>query len=93
METKISIEELKTVVALRDVPEAHLRWILENGEHREYEEGTILTKTGDPIDELWLIIEGKGDFYLDVNGRLVLYYSLRIMKSQVVPAECYPTQE
>jgi signal transduction histidine kinase len=71
----IAIKDLGTVAALRDLPAAHLQWIADHSEYKEYEEGSILTKTGEPIDELWFIIEGKGNFYLDVNGRLIHYFT------------------
>lgn len=67
--------ELKKIYALRDLPEPHLKWILERCEYREMEDGAILTKTGDPIDTLWLILEGQFNFYLDVSGRLIHYYT------------------
>src|SRR5690606_21838072 len=68
-------EELKRIYALRDLPEDHLQWILERSEYIEIEDGAIYTKTGEPIDSLWLILEGQFNFYLDVNGRLIHYFT------------------
>lgn len=70
-----TIEQLRKIVALRDVPDEHLHWIMDNSEYTEYEDGTVLSETGKPIDFLWFISEGKGKFYLDVNGKLVYYYT------------------
>ncbi len=75
MQPAITIADLGRVVALRDMPPDHLQWLLEHGEYHEFEDGAVLTKTGVPIDHLWFIIEGKGNFYLDVNGRLVHYFT------------------
>ena len=69
----ITIEELKKVIALNDLPEEHLRWILNHSEAMEYEDGEFLGKTGEPIDWMFIIVEGRVDFYMDVNGRLVFY--------------------
>jgi signal transduction histidine kinase len=69
-----TIDELRTVIALRDLPVQHLHWILNNSEYQEHEDGALLSKTGDPTDYLWMIIEGKVNFYMDVNGRLIHYY-------------------
>src|SRR5437868_3497272 len=73
MNNPVSIEELKKVIALSDLPDEHLRWILDHTELQEFEDGTMLLRTGDPADFMWMIMEGKLDFYMDVNGTLVYY--------------------
>jgi signal transduction histidine kinase len=72
---EVTTGDLRKVFVLHDLPEQHLQWILDHAEYREYDDGAVLTKTGEPIDELWFIMEGKGNFYLDVNGRLIHYYT------------------
>jgi signal transduction histidine kinase len=69
----ITTEELKKVIALSDLPLEHLKWILDHSEAIEYEDGELLGKTGEPIDWMFIIVEGRVDFYMDVNGRLVFY--------------------
>lgn len=71
----LTTRDLRKVIALQDLPETDLQWVLDHGEYREYEDGTVVTKTGEPIDHMWFLIEGKGNFYLDVSGRLVHYYT------------------
>lgn len=71
MNHSITTDELRTVIALNDLPEEHLRWILEHSELREFEDGTLITRKGDVIDSLWLMLEGILSFYMDINGRLV----------------------
>jgi signal transduction histidine kinase len=71
----ITIEDLRRVVALQDLPADHLQWLIDHGEYREVDDGAVLTQTGVPIEHLWMIIEGKGNFYMDVNGRLIHYYT------------------
>jgi signal transduction histidine kinase len=70
----ITAEELKKVIALSDLPDDHLQWILERAEYQEYEDGSIVKKTGDEADVMVIILEGRINFYLDVHGRLVYYF-------------------
>ena len=69
----VTIDELKKVIALSDLPDEHLHWILDHSEAIEYEDGDLVGKTGEPIDWMFIIIEGRVDFYMDVSGRLVFY--------------------
>lgn len=73
MESK-TIEELKNVITLSDLPDKHLQWILEHSEYYEYEDGIQIRKTGDVADEMIFILEGGVAFYLDIHGRLVYYF-------------------
>jgi len=75
MSQPVTVDELKKVIALSDLPEEHLRWILDHSETREYEDGDQIMKTGDSAEFLFIIIQGKIDFYMDVNGTLVYYLS------------------
>src|SRR6185503_5855345 len=70
-----TIENLKKVVALSDLPEDHLQWILDHSEYKEYQDGAVLFKAGDPADIMWFIFEGKVEFYMSINGKLVHYYT------------------
>lgn len=71
----VTIDELNKVIALEDLPDEHLQWILDHTELFEFEDGTLLAKTGDPADAMWIVLEGKLDFYMDVNGTLVYFLS------------------
>ncbi|MBV6421641.1 MAG: Adaptive-response sensory-kinase SasA [Ignavibacteriaceae bacterium] len=71
---QITIEELKNVIALKDLPEEHLKWLLDHSEQVVYEDGDVIGKTGDPADWMYILIEGRVDFYLNVNSKLVYYY-------------------
>lgn len=71
MTQQVTTEELRTVIALTDLPEEHLQWILEHSELLEYEDGTLISKKGDPIDVMWIMIAGTFSFYMDINGKLV----------------------
>ena len=75
MNGNVTIEELKNIISLRDLPDEHLEWILAHSEYREYSDGEIIFETGDIIDEMYFLIEGKIHYYRDINGRLVFYFS------------------
>lgn len=70
-----TLDDLRTVIALSDLPDEHLQWILDRSEYNEYEDGTLIYKTGDPADKLILMTEGKVVFYLKVLDKLVYYFT------------------
>ena len=61
MNKSITIEELKKVNALRDLPDEHLQWILDRSVYEERKDGDVVVKTGEPIDEMFFFLEGKMD--------------------------------
>lgn len=69
-----TIEDLRKIIVLSDLPDEHLQWIQERSEYHEYEDGTQLVRSGDPSELMWLMIEGKVSFYMDMNGRQVHFY-------------------
>ncbi|HYM21465.1 MAG TPA: ATP-binding protein [Candidatus Kapabacteria bacterium] len=75
MNNNVSIEELRKVIALSDVPEEHLRWILDHSELHEFTDGDIIARTGAPAEVMWIVLEGRIDYYMDVNGTLVYYFT------------------
>jgi signal transduction histidine kinase len=70
-----TIEELRKVICLNDLPDEHLQWMIDHGQVTEYEDGDLLIRTGEPVEELILAMQGKSSFYLNVNGKLVYYYT------------------
>ncbi|HTR81750.1 MAG TPA: ATP-binding protein [Bacteroidota bacterium] len=70
-------EKLKRIIALSDLPDEHLQWLAERVEYAEYEDGTQIVKIGEPADVMWFVLEGRVDFYMDVNGQQVYYYTFR----------------
>ena len=69
----VTIEDLKKVVALKELPDEHLQWILDRSEYLEVEDGGLLAKYGDPAEIMWIMLEGKISFYMNVNGKQVFY--------------------
>ncbi len=75
MNQVVTIEELKNNIALHDLPDDHLDWILAHSEYAEYKDGDLIYKTGDPIDTMAILLEGKINHYKDIKGKLVYYFS------------------
>src|SRR5215831_9951628 len=73
----VTIEELRKVIALSDLPDEHLQWLLERVECHEYEDGDVMMKFGAPAEIMWFIPGGRFDFYMNVNGRQVHYYTFQ----------------
>jgi len=71
----VTVEELKKVIALSDLPDEHIQWILDRSEYYELEDGNPVAKYGDPALTMFIILEGKVSFYMNVNGRQVYYYT------------------
>lgn len=69
----VTVAGLKKVIALSDLPDEHLQWVIDHSEYHAYEDGTQIKKTGDDADVMIMILEGKISFYLDHNGKLVFY--------------------
>ena len=76
MNESVTIEDLRRNVALQNLPDEHLKWILDRSEYFEYNDGDTLLTTGMPIDHMYCFIEGKMSVYMDVDGRLVYYHSV-----------------
>lgn len=68
-------DDLKHVLALTDLPDDHLQWIIDHSEYSEYSDGDLIAKYGDPAESMWIAIEGKVTFYMYVNGRQVYYFT------------------
>jgi signal transduction histidine kinase len=71
----VTIDELRNVVALSELPDEHLQWILDHSEQHEKSDGEQVIKTGEPVDNMMIVIEGSSSFYMDINGQQVYFYS------------------
>lgn len=71
----IPLKELKTVNALYELPDEHLQWLLDHSEYQEFEDGALIGKYGEVAEYMWFLLEGKVTFFMNVNGRLVYYYT------------------
>ncbi|MDB5240715.1 MAG: hypothetical protein JWP57_1340 [Spirosoma sp.] len=71
----VTIEDLKKIIALSELSDEHLQWILSHSEYRELVDGDLIAKYGEPADWMWIILEGKIAFYMYINGRQVYFYT------------------
>lgn len=71
----ITVDELRNIIAFKDLPDAHLQWILDRADYMEFEDGIPFVKFGELIEVMWILLEGKVTFYMDVNGRQVYYFT------------------
>jgi signal transduction histidine kinase len=72
-----TINELRKVIALSDLPEEHLQWLAERVESTEYEDGEVAVRKGDPVDSMMFLAEGSFAFYMDVGGQQVFYHNFQ----------------
>jgi len=70
----VTINELRSVIALSDLPEEHLRWLLEHGTYAEYPDEHVMVRSGEPIENMWLLIEGRIRFHFEVKGGSTFEY-------------------
>jgi signal transduction histidine kinase len=71
----VTLQEIKKIIALKDQPDEFLQWVLDNSAYHEYEDGNAIRKVGEPQDEMFFLLEGVVNFYMDMNGRQVYYFT------------------
>lgn len=71
----VSIEDLKKVIALSELPDEHLQWLLDHTEYHEYADGDIIAQYAAPAEMMWILLEGKVAFYMYMNGRQVYFFT------------------
>ena len=76
MNQPVTIEDMKKNVALKVLPDNHLQWILDHSDYLEYNDGDTIVTTGKPVDHMYCFLEGKLNFYMNVNGQLVYYHTV-----------------
>jgi signal transduction histidine kinase len=62
------LDRLAAVPLFESVPRNELEWILEHGEVRSIETGTVAFQLGEVIEEMWIILEGRAALYMDKGG-------------------------
>ena len=62
------ISSLKTVPALKDIPDDQLQWLLDKSEIQDFEPGEHLFKRGDAIDKLQIVLKGNFNIKVEQNG-------------------------
>ena len=70
-----TIEELKKVICLSELSQEHLLWIFDHSNYVEYEDGSVIMKTGETTEFMVFIFDGSISFYMNKNGTLVHYFN------------------
>jgi signal transduction histidine kinase len=71
----IKPNDLKHLLALAELPDEHLQWIIDHSEYQEFNDGDLVAKYGEPAEVMWIALEGKVAFYMYINGRQVYYFT------------------
>jgi signal transduction histidine kinase len=64
-----ALQELKVNESLSNVPEPELQWLVDHSEIIEVEEGKPLYQNGDPVDHLFIILEGRLRMFVNRNNQ------------------------
>ncbi|MEO6647473.1 MAG: ATP-binding protein [Chitinophagaceae bacterium] len=65
----VTVEQLKKIDSLKNVPAEQLQWLIDQSECLQLEAGELLFKTGDPVKNTYVIIEGKLRLNFSQNGK------------------------
>jgi signal transduction histidine kinase len=68
METKQLVDQISQFEQLSDIPRSQIEWVVERGELRSLKRGDVFFHKGDPIDKLFMIVDGLLAFRIEQNG-------------------------
>lgn len=63
------VNQIAAFDALKDVPREQIEWVVERGDMREEKAGENLINRGDPIDNMFFMLEGVSAFRMEQNGQ------------------------
>lgn len=66
-----TLAALKQIDELKDVPEEQLNWLINNSEFHEIKQGETMFSPGDPINRLFIILDGDFTLRLKRNNQFV----------------------
>ncbi|HXB95788.1 MAG TPA: ATP-binding protein [Puia sp.] len=66
----VTVEWLKKVEALKEVPEDQLQWMIDNSRHLSSPQGEYIFKAGDPAVGTYIVLEGKIRLYMKQNNEM-----------------------
>ncbi len=64
------VEELRGIEPFTEVPRDQLRWLAENAECSTSEKGEVVFDVGDPVDHMFIILQGSMSLSLRYGGQL-----------------------
>ena len=62
-------QDLRAITDLSKLPEDQLQWILDNSTHTTREVGEYLFEKGDPIDTMYIMLEGEVEIRVERKGQ------------------------
>lgn len=71
----ITENDLRNVTAFKNLPEDQLRWVLDRSTYEEYDDGGLVARFGEIADNMWVLLEGKVAFYMNLGGRQVYFFT------------------
>lgn len=63
------LEHLKAAPDLVNVPDEQLEWLIAHGELRTFAEGETMFRRDDPIEYMYVVLEGGVQFRIEQNGQ------------------------
>ncbi|GGH21866.1 ATP-binding protein [Mucilaginibacter phyllosphaerae] len=77
----VTLNELKAIPALENVPDDQLEWLIAVGETVDFEEGTRIFDKGNPLDKTYVILEGRMRICAEQNGKM---REVTVLKQQTI---------
>jgi signal transduction histidine kinase len=68
MSTQTIVDRLAALQIFEDVPRQELEWLAAHGELRTLEAGTTIRDTGEPIEEMSILLAGRAGLYSTKGG-------------------------
>ncbi|WP_378183193.1 ATP-binding protein [Aquimarina sp. SS2-1] len=65
---KLTAQNLQQIPEFIQVPNYQLEWLIDKSIIKTLEQGNYLFRKGDPIDQLFIVLEGKIDVKVEQNG-------------------------
>jgi len=62
------VNALSSLPVLEHVPPAELEWLCARGDVRRFDQGAIAMEIGSPLDEMWIVLEGRFALHVPRGG-------------------------
>jgi signal transduction histidine kinase len=62
------VDRLAALPLLQPVPRHELEWLAAHGEVRTFEPGAVVWQTGETVEEMWILLEGRAGLYMQKGG-------------------------
>jgi signal transduction histidine kinase len=99
---EVTIQDLKAIEVLKDVPDDQLQWFINESEHRIYAEGDFFARANDPIYHTNIILRGRIELYRIQNNDKIKVMDLHagsitgllpFSRAKIIPANAVCLEE